>query len=87
MSNPYTNDKTPLIPQSKMEEAQARQRHFSFPPYLNNPAAGQTPSCRRREGHRVASVYMTLSKIMTLLSSAPGESELRDLTSGAMYSR
>lgn len=32
-------------------------------------------------------VYMTLSKMMTLLSSVPGDSELRDLMSGAMYSR
>lgn len=31
--------------------------------------------------------YMTLSKIMTLLSSVPGDSELRDLMSGAIYSR
>lgn len=31
--------------------------------------------------------YMTLSKMMTLLSSVPGDSELRDLMSGAMYSR
>lgn len=31
--------------------------------------------------------HMTLSKMMTLLSSAPGDRELRDFTSGAMYSR
>lgn len=31
--------------------------------------------------------YMTLSKMMTLLSSVPGDSEVRDLMSGAMYSR
>lgn len=33
--------------------------------------------------------YMTLSKMMTLLSSVPGDSEARDLmsVSGAMYSR
>ena len=31
--------------------------------------------------------YMTLSKMMTLLSSVPGDMEVRDLMSGAMYSR
>lgn len=31
--------------------------------------------------------YMTLSKMMTLFSSAPGDMELRDLMSGAMYSK
>lgn len=30
--------------------------------------------------------YMTLSKMMTLLSSVPGDKDVRDLMSGAMYS-
>lgn len=36
---------------------------------------------------RRSPAYMTLSKMMTLLSSVPGDSEVRDLMSGAMYSR
>ena len=55
----------------------------------------ETYSRRRSVGNLVvdgtggdgAPTYMTLSKMMTLLSSVPGDREVRDLMSGAMYSR
>lgn len=48
---------------------------------------GFQPCCCRWAGCGWRTAYITLSKMMTLLSSEPGDSEVRDFMSGAMYSR
>lgn len=65
---------------------------FEASVWVGGKAEGRVWCCRlsgRRwmDGRGWSPAYMTLSKMMTLLSSMPGDMELKDLISGAMYSK